>query len=147
MSKLFKLKEWLTIPEAAQCLSIVFGENITVPDLLQLAMDEKLPLSVFFLSDVALRKLEKTPVSFSKATTNEPPNQDETEVMLIGSFDSEIFNGHSFKRTDEIIWTSGILNLALDSGDFDIRECKNFCVNGHFAGNCYYFSRRRNDCK
>ena len=39
------------------------------------------------------------------------------------------------------------LEGVLPKDEYAARECKNFCVNGHFAGNCYYFLRRRNDCK
>jgi len=50
MSKLFKLKEWLTLADAARHLSIVFGEDVSEADLLQLALDRRLDLSVYFPS-------------------------------------------------------------------------------------------------
>ena len=36
-SKLFNLKEWLTLDDAAKHLSIVFGEEVTRADILRLA--------------------------------------------------------------------------------------------------------------
>ncbi|WP_319588067.1 hypothetical protein [uncultured Desulfobulbus sp.] len=49
-SKLFKLKEWLTVPDAARHLSIVFGEEVTEADVLRFALDGHLKLSVNFVN-------------------------------------------------------------------------------------------------
>ncbi|MDZ4397973.1 hypothetical protein [Hydrogenophaga sp.] len=46
MSKLFKLKTWVTLEGAAAHLSTVLAEPVTVADILQLALDEHLVLSV-----------------------------------------------------------------------------------------------------
>ncbi|MHB8165291.1 MAG: hypothetical protein ACYDDT_00710 [Sulfuricella sp.] len=50
MSKLFKLKEWLTVPDAAKHLSIAFGEVVSEADVLRLALDKRLKLSVNFVN-------------------------------------------------------------------------------------------------
>jgi hypothetical protein len=42
MGKLFNLKEWLTVADAARHLTIVFGEDVTEADVLRLALDERL---------------------------------------------------------------------------------------------------------
>lgn len=46
MGKLFNLKAWLTVADAARHLSIVFGEDVTEADVLRLALDRQLRLSV-----------------------------------------------------------------------------------------------------
>lgn len=46
MSKLLKLKEWLTLSTAANTLATMLSEPITVADLLQLALEKQLLLSV-----------------------------------------------------------------------------------------------------
>lgn len=46
MSKLLKLKEWVTIPDAAKHLSTILEEEINVSDVLQLAVDGHVGLSV-----------------------------------------------------------------------------------------------------
>jgi len=51
-SKLFKLKEWLIVPDAARHLSIVFEEEISEADVLRLALDGQLKLSVYFVNHV-----------------------------------------------------------------------------------------------
>ncbi|MGZ8157940.1 MAG: hypothetical protein ACXWT1_16440 [Methylobacter sp.] len=49
-SKLFKLKEWLTLPDAAKHLSGVCNEEVTEADILRLALDGHLKLSVNFVN-------------------------------------------------------------------------------------------------
>jgi hypothetical protein len=49
-SKLFKLKEWLTLPDAAKHLTGVCGEEVTEADILRLALDGHLKLSVNFIN-------------------------------------------------------------------------------------------------
>lgn len=48
MSKLNKLKTWLTLDDAAKQLSILCSENVTTADILQMALEGKLALSVIF---------------------------------------------------------------------------------------------------
>jgi hypothetical protein len=55
MSNLLKLKEWLTVAEAAARLSGVFEEKVTEADILRLALDRKLTLSIRFKDDVVIR--------------------------------------------------------------------------------------------
>ncbi|MDR3429996.1 hypothetical protein [Silvimonas sp.] len=55
MSKIYKLREWLTVPEAAKQLSISFGEEVTEADVLRLSLDGRLPLSVYFVNHAQAR--------------------------------------------------------------------------------------------
>jgi len=52
MSKLIQLKRWLTVSEAAKHLSTIFGEDVTDADVLRLALDHRLTLSVVFIDGV-----------------------------------------------------------------------------------------------
>lgn len=56
MSKLFKLKEWLTLDEAASHISNVLGEPATVADLYRFALDGHLTLSADFVNHTYARK-------------------------------------------------------------------------------------------
>lgn len=58
MSKLFKLKEWLTLNEAANHLSSVFGEQVTIADIYRLALDNHIMLSVNFINLAEAKKVE-----------------------------------------------------------------------------------------
>lgn len=55
-SKLFRLKEWLTLAEAANYLSTIFGESVCVADVLRLGLDRHLKLSVNFVNHATARR-------------------------------------------------------------------------------------------
>ena len=55
MSKLFKLKEWLTLEEAANHISTVLGESVTLADIYRLALDKHLTLSADFVNGAQAR--------------------------------------------------------------------------------------------
>lgn len=95
MSKLFKLKEWLTIPEAAKYLSVVFGEEIFEADVYRLALDKKIALSIYFTKLVKLKRVEIVPIPL--------------EIKPY------ITHGDSMTITqaDEIIYLDGIFDLLL----------------------------------
>jgi hypothetical protein len=48
LSILLKLRDWLTVPEAAQHLSMLSGDAIGEAHVLRFALDGRLKLSVFF---------------------------------------------------------------------------------------------------
>lgn len=55
MGKIFNLKEWLTVADAARHLSIVFGEEISEADVFQLGLDGHLRLSVYFVNGMTVQ--------------------------------------------------------------------------------------------
>src|SRR5437879_8614704 len=50
VKKLLNLKKWLTLAEATRHLSILFGEDVSEADMLRLALDGHLTLSVYFVN-------------------------------------------------------------------------------------------------
>jgi hypothetical protein len=50
MSKLFTLKQWVTMTDAAKYLTVSFGEQVTEADVIQLALDGHLRLSLRLLA-------------------------------------------------------------------------------------------------
>jgi hypothetical protein len=50
MKKLLELKQWLTVADAARHLGILFGEDVSEADVLLLALDGQLTLSVYFVN-------------------------------------------------------------------------------------------------
>jgi len=56
MSKLLKFKEWLHLTDAAKNLSIMSGDEVTVPDVLRLALDGHLTLSDNIVNEAYARK-------------------------------------------------------------------------------------------
>lgn len=59
-SRLFKLKEWLLVPETAQYLSTLFNEEVKNTDVLQLALDKHVTLSVNFVNHTPLDSRAET---------------------------------------------------------------------------------------
>jgi hypothetical protein len=66
MKKLLNLKQWLTVADAARHLSILFGEEVTEADVLQLALDEHLKLSVNFVNHASGRRGSVVPLQDAK---------------------------------------------------------------------------------
>ena len=60
-SKLVKLKQWLTVSDAAQYLALLCGEDVSEPDIYQLALDGGLQLSVRFVNSVPARPKDPMP--------------------------------------------------------------------------------------
>lgn len=56
MNKLFKLKEWLTVPAAAKHLAAIVEEEVTEADVLRLALDGQLKLSVNFVNHTKAKR-------------------------------------------------------------------------------------------
>lgn len=59
------LKEWLTLPDAADHLSNLLNDKVTEADILQLALSNKLTLSVNFLSDATA--ISSNVITYSKS--------------------------------------------------------------------------------
>ncbi len=55
MRKLLKLKQWLSLDDAAAHLSILFDEPVGVPDVLRLGLDKHLTLSMEFVNGARAR--------------------------------------------------------------------------------------------
>lgn len=58
MSKLFTIREWISIEDASKHLSNVFNEHVTIADILTLAIEDRITLSIRFENSVAVRKGE-----------------------------------------------------------------------------------------
>ena len=74
MRKLLKLKEWLTVPDAARHLSILFGEEVSEADVLRLALDGQLTLSVFFVNHAKAHCGRIVPVKDAKVYKLQMPD-------------------------------------------------------------------------
>ena len=79
MRKLLKLRQWLTLSEGAQSLSMLVREEVTAADLLRLAIDRQLTLSVHFVNGMTLRQW--VAVDMESVTWTEVPSPDGKEVV------------------------------------------------------------------
>lgn len=72
MSKLFRLKSWFTLKETSVYLSQAFGESVQESDVLRLALDYKLKLSVIFVDGVwaeLLKPVDEDSISYNEVPT------------------------------------------------------------------------------
>lgn len=94
MNRLLKLKKWLTIPETARYLSIVLDEEVTEADVLRLALDGHLKLSIYFVN-IKTAQLGKIVTWDETEWFCAPPlneaNKTETEFFILGKVDPEKF--------------------------------------------------------
>lgn len=118
MSKLFKLKEWLTVPEAAKHLSGIFEEDVTEADVLRLALDRHLKLSVLFPNGMQCRfgKL----VAIDDAEYEEVPSLNGNEVVRLYGGPVLHTGGcetHVLKLSDKMAELRGIYDLPMIGGE------------------------------
>jgi hypothetical protein len=81
LSKLFKLKEWVTVADAARHLSIVFGEEVSEADVLRLALDEHLKISVHLVNGAYARYC--IPRKFEEIERESIPSLDGKSVIQV----------------------------------------------------------------
>lgn len=112
--KLWKLKEWLTVPEAARHLSIMFGEEVSEAHVLRLALDGHLRLSVIFEDGVYGRHGKAIPydkVELFPEFFQEVPGRSLEDKMVIINM---------AKRLDDYFDSPGIVFADLDERVFVI---------------------------
>jgi len=125
LSRLFKLKEWLTLSEAARHLSVICGEEVSDADILRLALDGHLKLSVNFINHayarcghvVGIEDVEwgEFPVLLAKGLRNIPDEDKGKPVPYIKSLRirDELFLNFSEKVT--VI--DGVWDLPMIGGE------------------------------
>lgn len=105
MSKLFSLKEWLTLEDAASYLKAAFKEDVTPAHILQMAIEGNLVISVYLVNPVD--------VITGKVV---PKNQ------FIGRSNDVLKNGDVLVFGEEISRISGIFDLPMIGGE--VRDCE-----------------------
>ena len=119
MSKLFKLKEWLTVEETAAHLTTVLGESVQKSDVLRLALDKHLVLSMNFINhaygnlgkivDVEDARWEKYNPEMIKALFG-----DEARKMPMEYMKGVVIDEHSvIDWDDEVKKIDGVWDLML----------------------------------
>ena len=74
MSKLLKLKRWLTTEEAAKYLTGALSEPVTEADIFRLALDGQITLSVYFIASVHCKYGRAIPIANAKKVPGIPIN-------------------------------------------------------------------------
>lgn len=115
MDKLFKIKQWLLLGDAAERLSKTFEERVTEADILQLALQGRLRLSANFVNGQTARPGTIVPYDKAKTFSVTPPGFDAPEELLRGVqiSQTEVFDFDD----DSMIGVSGIWDLPMIGGE------------------------------
>lgn len=122
MSKLFKLKEWLTLDEVVKHIANVLGEPITLADVYRLALDGNLKLSACFVNGVYAKKtrfVKTENLKYRKVVPVGLPNFPEGEYISVpinGSI--PISKNYWVEQTEpEVILMRGVWDLAMKGAE------------------------------
>lgn len=99
VSKLLKLKRWMAVPEAAKHVSLILEEEVTEADMLRLALDGQVRLSVWFTDCVRARGCDVVPTPLGETTT------------VPGHSAIDIDRLRFITPTGQITWLAGIWDL------------------------------------
>lgn len=113
MSKLFSLKAWVTLPDAAAHLSAVFGESVAEADVLQLALDGHLTLSVHFVNHTRANPGRIVPADEIGWTELPPISNDENAPPIHIPDGLHIEGGRWVKLERRIVTLDGIWDLPM----------------------------------
>lgn len=128
---LFKLKKWLTVPEAARHLSSLFEEAVSEADVLRLALDRHLKLSVNFVNQVygkrgkliAYEDEENLPAEFrSKLATLAKLPEELKDQMISFLMKTGDFDGHLLCLDTKITTIDGIWDIPMVAGQLYVIE-------------------------
>ncbi|ARO88767.1 hypothetical protein EBAPG3_013865 [Nitrosospira lacus] len=114
MSKLLKLKEWLTVPDAARHLAIVFDEEVTEAHVLRFALDGRLRLSVYFANHA--KALCGNMVPIEEAKYEEIPSPNGTGTVRLYAGPTLLSGGeasHVLELWDEVVTLADVFDLPM----------------------------------
>lgn len=117
MGKLFNLRDWLTVADAARHLSVVFGEEVTEADVLRLALDGRLKLSINFVNH-ALGQLAKF-VSWNEFADNVNSQRGTSEALRTDV--ERVPEGDQIKllhTEDRVITLTGVQDLPMLGAEY-----------------------------
>ncbi len=116
MSKLFNLKKWLTIDEAARHLSGVLTESVTAADLLRWALDDRLKLSVNFVNPVGVKLgtlVERNDIPYQDVVA---ANGTKYKHYLAIPYETEDGSLYIYDKTDLAYTVRGVCDIPLGEG-------------------------------
>lgn len=118
MSKLFKLKEWLTVADAAKHLAIVFGEDVSEADVLRFALDGEFVLSVNLVNGARATGGELVPIddaSFEEVAIS--PNRPPTRIYGGPILHTDGIDSHVLKLSSDVPSLHGVFDLPMMGGE------------------------------
>lgn len=118
MTALYKLKEWMLLKEGAACLSAVLSESVSQQDLLELAVQKAVTLSIVIPTSFSANQYEQ--VSLDEADVvvwPTPPNDDEEPKPELVSRAEAVYRDLSYTFMEPFV----IGDTAFKYADVDVR--------------------------
>jgi len=117
MSKLFKLKEWLTLEEAAKHISNLLGEEATIADLYRFALDDHLKISANFVNHANARKgkfIKAEDIKYTKVEYD-PFNNEKLEIpfLMPANGETQVSDDLWIKFENKILSIDGVWDLTM----------------------------------
>lgn len=84
MSKLLALKQWVTVADAANYLSDAFDEDVSESDVLHLAIEGRLQLSVHFVNHAKAKEMKLLPLEEADSFLGIPVQGHEPYDVVLG---------------------------------------------------------------
>jgi hypothetical protein len=112
VSRLLKLLEWVTVPQAAKKLSAIVGEEVSEADVLQLALEGRIALSVNFVNHTNARRGKAIPLS---EATNRPGMPLPYGGVYYGIFLPD--GKRVLVLDDDVVSISGVWDLPMIGGE------------------------------
>ncbi len=110
MSKLLKLLDWVTVPEAAKHLSVIVGDEVSESTVLRLALDRRITLSANFVNHVPMLKGTVVPRIWGEAQVS---SEDPYGVHLGPLLDE----GRGLLLSNQVVWVTGVFDLPMIGGE------------------------------
>jgi hypothetical protein len=128
LKTLLSLKPWVTIPDAARHLSILFGEDVTEADVLRLGLDGRLMLSVYFVNPVTGCLGRASPLADANRRSVPSPSGGYLVELVDGL---QISDDQVIKVDPEIVEIVGDWNLLMQGAErLDIERRYQSLTNG-----------------
>lgn len=128
MNKLFKLKHWLTLQETADHLSTICKGQVSVDDLLRLALDGALTISVIFVSGAVASLCRPAGEEISRSGSRRPT--DAWPFVSRGSFGviDSTSGGQKYEVADQVfrLEIDRPFDLPMVGGEREHIRCKYF---------------------
>lgn len=136
MSKLFNLKQWLTIEETAKHLSNLFAESVCEADILQLGLDGHLKLSVNFVNSTSAKKGNVVPYRIARRQHFASLLNEEGIAKFLNALPDELAElAEEISQQPSEVAIAAISNLSDGLSEDILHRCDEGSIEGIYIGN------------
>lgn len=119
--KLLKLRDWLSVPEAARHLSILLGDEVTEAHVLRFALDGRLTLSVDFVNATPARSGKViTPADAKKKIIKTSSSKSYSSINDVNLGDGRVISFGDFTFI-EGVWDLAMIGAEVKSVEYKYR--------------------------